>query len=100
MQDIIHKERIKDYGIDVYLLQRYIEFRFAIESGDLAKVEAIRNGMYTDVSLNDVPLKMYQTTPPPRDLLSLCIDHTQDKIGKYLLSQGIAWDIKVANYVL
>lgn len=95
MQELLKQERTKDYGIDVYLLQRYIEFKFAIESGNLFRVEEIRSGMYKDVSLNDVHIKMYQTKPPPKDLLSLCIDNTQDKIGKFLLSQGIDWDIKV-----
>ena len=63
MQEILWVERTRDYGIDVYILQRYMEFKFAIKSGDLIKVEEVRNGMYKDISLNDVPVKMYQTTP-------------------------------------
>ena len=97
MLEVIQKERATDYGIEVYLLQRYMEFKFAIESGSLSKVEETRNNMYKDISLNDVHVKMYQTTPPPRDLLSLCVDNKQDKIGKYLLSQGIDWDIQVSS---
>jgi len=99
MLEVIQKERATDYGIEVYLLQRYMEFKFAIESGSLSKVEETRNSMYKDISLNDVHVKMYQTTPPPRDLLSLCVDNKQDKIGKYLLSQGIDWDIQVSSKV-
>ncbi|XP_052082260.1 uncharacterized protein LOC127719926 [Mytilus californianus] len=94
MQGTIHKERVKDFGIEVYLLQKYMDFKFAIEAGDLSKVENIRNSMYKDISLNDLHVKMYQTRPPPKDLLSLSIDSSQDPIGKYLLSQGINRDIK------
>ncbi|CAG2231083.1 unnamed protein product [Mytilus edulis] len=94
MQETINKERMKDFGIEVYLLQRYMDFKFAIEAGDLTKVENIRNSMYKDINLNDLHVKMYQTKPPPKDLLSLSIDCSQDPIGKYLLSQGINWDIQ------
>jgi len=99
MLEVIQKERATDYGIEVYLLQRYMEFKFAIESGSLSKVEDTRTSMNKDISLNDVHVKMCQTTPPPRDLLSLCVDNKQDKIGKYLLSQGIDWDIQVSSKV-
>ena len=73
----------------------YMEFKFAIASGDLIKVEEVRNVMYKDISLNDVPFKIYPTVPPLRDLLSLCIDNTEARIGKLLLSQGIDRAIKV-----
>jgi hypothetical protein len=38
---------------------------------------------------------MYQTNPPQRDILQFAIDARRDKIAKYLLTMGMAWDVKV-----
>lgn len=91
----IEKERVTEYGMDVYLLQKYMEFKDAILNENQYRVEEIRNSLYVDVSLNDIHNHMYPVEPQQKDLLSLCIDEFQDGIAKYLLSQGLEWDRKV-----
>ncbi|KAJ8313223.1 hypothetical protein KUTeg_009221 [Tegillarca granosa] len=96
---LIEKERENEHGMDVYLLQKYMEFKNAILNEDQYRVEQIRNSLYVDVSLNDIHKNMYPVEPPQRDLLSLCIDDFQDGIAKYLLSQGLEWNRKYEDEV-
>lgn len=88
-------ERGIDHGIDVYLLEKYESLREAIVDGNIGRVESIRDTIYRDISVDDIPRKMYQGEKSPRPLLSLCVDNSRDEIGKYLISQGASWNITV-----
>ena len=60
-------------------------------------LSAYRGGIYRDILTKDIHTKMYQTSPPQRDILQFAIDARRDKIAKYLLTMGMEWDVKVSE---
>jgi len=94
-REILTKERSRDYGLDVYLLRKYMDFKDAIIKGDIVKVENVFISMYDDIPLDEITTRMCPMDPTPRDLLSLCVDEEKDVIGTYLLSHDASGDIQV-----
>ncbi|XP_053378494.1 uncharacterized protein LOC123526634 [Mercenaria mercenaria] len=96
-KSLLTKERRADYGMDTYLLFKYLDIKEAIRAGDLSRVEEIRGKIYKDILTKDISAKMYQTNPPQRDILQFAMDAKRDKIAKYLLTTGMEWDVKYKN---
>lgn len=98
IRKIIEKEKSRDYGLDIFLLRKYLEMADAIKNNDLAALEKSRNSIYADIKLSDLMKLMFPIKPKPIDLLCLCIKLKTERCGKYLLSQGWSWEIKVGYY--
>lgn len=53
--------------------------------------------MYKDIATKDITTRMYQTNPPQKCLLQFALEAGRDAIGKYLLTLGMPWDVKVRD---
>ena len=95
IRKIIEKEKSRDYGLDIFLLRKYLEMADAIKNNDLRALEKSRHSIYADIQLTDLMQLIFPIKPKPMDLLGLCVKLKTERCGKYLLSEGWSWEVKV-----
>ena len=67
----------------------------AIKNNDLRALEKSRHSIYADIKLTDLMQLIFPIKPKPMDLLGLCVKLKTERCGKYLLSEGWSWEVKV-----
>jgi hypothetical protein len=88
--DYIERERGKDYGTELYLVERYFQFSENIEKGFKEKLMRLKDSMFDDLTFNDLE----RITPEMRErigyrnLLFQCIDRKREDIAIYLVHEG------------
>ncbi|ELT87281.1 hypothetical protein CAPTEDRAFT_193999 [Capitella teleta] len=89
-RDFIELERTKEYGGDIYILERYLAFSAAIQLGDADQLRTMVESLL-QYDLNDFKTHLEQSHMDQiqyRSLVFLCIDHGQTEMAKYLISVG------------
>lgn len=90
-RDFIERERTKEYGGDIYLLERYLSLAAAIQEGDLDSLRSIVDSL-VHYDLNDFRVHLETSCLDRiqyRSLLFLCIDYGQTEMAQYLISLGL-----------
>ena len=89
-RDFIELERTKEYGGDIYLLERYLALAAAIQLGDGEELRYLVESLL-QYDLSDFKKHLEQSHMDRiqyRPLIFLCIDHGQSEMVKYLVSMG------------
>ena len=97
--DFIERERVKEYGGEVYLLERYLAFCAAIQDGDQDQLTELTETLF-QYNLNDFGFRLEDGRVNQieyRPLLFLCLDHGHSDMAKYLMEMGS--DARVAGAV-